>query len=341
MLALVARRVLCCRMPAVSVLMVFHRDQPFLRPAIASVLAQTLRDFEFVLVDNGTGLPAEALGELGRDPRLRWVRLPRNEGIPAGHNAGVAAATGEYIALLDYDDIAVATRLERQVAALRADPGLELVTSAAETIDERGTVVGREFALISERDQRVFSAYTMPAPTPSCTGRREAFLRHPFRPEFPVAADYDFFTRVVETGRTLGLRDVLLQYRQYGEQTTITRRSAQILGACRIRLATARRRAGRDEDRESLFAAEGGQAAERNTARDHYREFARRCLAEGFALMATYHARKLVAEGAGVGDIRAAIAVLLGSLRQQPRNSIELMRMFFTGPLRAHQLRPA
>ena len=74
-------------MPAVSVLMVFHRDTPFLRPALASALKQTFADFELVLVDNGTGLGADALGELGRDPRLRWVRLARNEGIPGGHNA--------------------------------------------------------------------------------------------------------------------------------------------------------------------------------------------------------------------------------------------------------------
>jgi glycosyltransferase involved in cell wall biosynthesis len=328
-------------MPAVSVLMVFHRDQPFLRPAIASVLAQTHRDFELVLVDNGTGLPADALGEMGRDSRLRWVRLARNEGIPAGHNAGVAAATGEYIALLDHDDIAVAERLERQVAALRADPGLQMVTSAAETIDERGVVVGREFALMAERDQRVFSAYTMPAPTPSCTGRREIFLRHPYRPEFPVAADYDFFARVVDSGRTLGLREVLLRYRQYAEQTTITRRSAQILGACRIRLVTARRRAGRNEDLASLLAAAERPGSETSPAGDYYREFARRCLAEGFALLATYHARKSIAEGAGPGAIGAAMAVLMGSLRQQPRNSIGLLRMFFTGPLRAHRLHPA
>lgn len=328
-------------MPAVSVLMVFHRDQPFLRPAIASVLGQTLRDFELVLVDNGTGLSAEALGEMGRDPRLRWVRLPRNEGIPAGHNAGVAAAAGEYVALLDHDDIALPQRLERQVQALRADPRLQLVTSAAETINEHGTVLGREFALMSERDQRVFSAYTMPAPTPSCTGRREIFQRYPYRNEFPVAADYDFFARVVDSGRTLGLREVLLHYRQYGSQTTNTQRSAQILGACRIRLATARRRVGRDEGLGSLLAATESPTAETGAVAEHYRVFARRCLAEGFPILATYHARKLIAENSGPGAIGMAVGILMGSLRQQPRNSIEIMRMFFTGPLRTHRLRPA
>ena len=114
-------------MPQVSVLMVFHRVTPFFEPAVRSVLEQTFDDLELVLVDNGTGLPVKALGELGADPRVHWVRLPCNEGIPSGHNAGVAAARGEFIALQDYDDIALPHRLERQVATLRADPGIGLV----------------------------------------------------------------------------------------------------------------------------------------------------------------------------------------------------------------------
>ena len=62
-------------MPAVSVVTVFHRDSPFLRPAIASILAQTFRDFEYVLVDNGTGMGPEVVGPMGADPRLGWVRV--------------------------------------------------------------------------------------------------------------------------------------------------------------------------------------------------------------------------------------------------------------------------
>jgi GT2 family glycosyltransferase len=83
-------------MPVVSVVMYFHRVTPFLQPAVRSVLGQTFTDCELVLVDNGVGISAAALGESGRDPRVRLISLPRNVGIAGGHNAAVAAAQGEY-----------------------------------------------------------------------------------------------------------------------------------------------------------------------------------------------------------------------------------------------------
>src|ERR1043166_9765187 len=83
--------------PTISAVMVFHRDQPFLRGAIASVLGQTWRDMELILVDNGTGLTSDALGDLGNDPRLRWVRLPTNEGIEKGYNAGIVAFLDPFV----------------------------------------------------------------------------------------------------------------------------------------------------------------------------------------------------------------------------------------------------
>lgn len=178
--------------------MVFHRDTPFLRPAIESVRRQTFRDWELVLVDNGTGLPADALGEAGRDPRLTWVRLPRNEGIPGGHNAGVAAARGEFIALLDYDDLALPGRLERQVDLLDRDPSVGLVSSLAESIDEHGRVTGGEFALVEPAAQRAYVAFAAPVVTPAYTGRRMLFERFPYRTELSHAADFDFLARAIE-----------------------------------------------------------------------------------------------------------------------------------------------
>jgi glycosyltransferase involved in cell wall biosynthesis len=323
-------------MPVVSAIMVFHRDQPYLRPAIASVLGQSWRDLELVLVDNGTGLSPDALGELGRDPRVRWVRLAHNAGFALGLNAGVAAAGGEFVALTDSDDLSRPHRFERQVAALRADPGLALLTSAADTIDETGAVTGREFNLVTERDQRVFGAYTMPAPTPSVLGRRDVFLRYPCRPEFSSAADYDFFTRVADRGRTAGLTDVLLHYRRHAAQSTVEQSGEQQLGACRIRLMTARRRSGRDENPEDLLAEDGS-----GPMADHYARFAQRCVAEGFGRLAVYHARKLLAARRTVRDLRAAGAVLAAAVRSEPRVAPLLVRLFFTGPLRAHGLRPA
>lgn len=340
MLAPGRREPLTAPVPAVSVLLVFHRDTPFLRPAIASVLAQTFSDFELLLVDNGTGLTAAALGEAGRDPRLRWIRLPRNAGIPAGHNAGVAAACGEFVALLDYDDLALPARLERQVAALRADPGLGLVSSLAERIDESDRRSGGGvFCLPDPAGHRAYSLYAAPVVTPAAMARRGLLQALPYRAEFPLAADLDFQARAMEQTRFAVLPETLLHYRWYPEQTT-QRRSAEI-GRSRaaIALCTARRRAGRPEAlAETLVALDQTPARSASAA---WRCAAERALAETFPVLAAYAARRLFAldRAPRVAVTAARLASrAIASARGQRRLAA---RMFLTGPVRALGLRPA
>lgn len=329
------------RVPTVSVIMAFHRVTPFLRPAVQSVLTQTCRDLELILTDNGTGAGLAPLGELGRDPRIRLISHRSNLGIPNAHNAAVAVACGEFIAFSDYDDVSLPQRLEKQVAALRADPTLSLVSSCAETIDEHGTVVGREFALLGAQEQRVFSAYTTPAPSPSYTGRRKVFEQLPFRSEFPVAGDYDFIARVADAGRITGVADVLFHYRRHAGQSTWQHRASQTLSASCIRLVTARRRSGRAEGFAELAAELQSWRDEPPAVREIYADFAGRCLRENFPVLAAYHARKLLSVTRDVAACGVACRTVVRALRLAPREASLIVRMFLTGPLRTHGLRPA
>jgi hypothetical protein len=324
-------------MPAVSVLMVFHRVTPFLLPAVRSVLEQTLGDLELVLVDNGTGLPAEVLGEAGVDPRVRWVRLPRNEGIPIGHNAGVAAARGEFVALLDYDDVALPQRLERQVATLRANPKLGLVSALAEQIDAEGRVVGRVFCLPEPEAHWAYAQFAAPLITPAATGRREVFVELPYRPEFPFSADLDFQARVVERWRTAVLPEILLRYRWYPAQTTQRQIAAIEQSRCTIQLLTARRRAGRPENLEGTRCQMAG-----SSAAESWRRTAAQCLEERFSVLAAYHARRSFALDRSTAAALVATRLTARAWRQaRGRERWMVLRMFFIGPVRALGLRPA
>jgi glycosyltransferase involved in cell wall biosynthesis len=324
-------------MPVVSVVTVFHRDTPFLRPAIASILGQTFRDLEYVLVDNGTGLTAESLGALGADPRLRWVRLPHNEGIPAGHNAGVAASTGEFIALLDYDDVAMPTRLEKQVAALRADPRLGLISALAERIDERDQTTGKVFCIPDPASHRAYAQYAAPVITPVAMGRRELFVRTPYRSQFPFAADLDFQSRATEHWRMAVLPEILLRYRWYRAQTTQQKQAAIDNSRCAISLVTVRRRAGMAEGIEEINGL-----AEGLTPAGYSLRIAQCCLREGFWELAAYRARRALALELTPSTAVRAFRLAAQIWRQAP--AVErgrVTRMFFTGPVRALGLREA
>jgi succinoglycan biosynthesis protein ExoO len=104
-------------MPAVTVLIAAHQAEPFVGNAVASALAQTFRDIEVLVVDDGS---RDRTADVARaaadgDPRLSVIRLTRNRGVSAARNAGLRAARGRWIAPLDADDTFAAQRLAQLV----------------------------------------------------------------------------------------------------------------------------------------------------------------------------------------------------------------------------------
>ncbi|WP_221030579.1 glycosyltransferase family 2 protein [Actomonas aquatica] len=318
-------------MPAVSVLMVFHRDGPHLRPAIASVLAQTWRDFELVLVDNGSGLDASDLGELGQDARVRWVHLPQNVGIPGGHNAGVAAARAPWVALMDYDDVSQPERLARQWAAAQTvGDDVGVISGQAERINAAGEPVGQcEFSLGPDdaTRQRDYAAYAGAWVTQTSLVRREWLTALPYREVFPFAADLDWQARASERGAALILPDVLLRYRWHDGQTTQARRDEIERSRAVILLISQRRRAGRDERlAEALAELEGMSAAAA------WWQVAEWAATEGWAEAAAYAARRSWVLERGwrrAGQAVRLIAALPAAARARA------WRMALRGPVRA------
>jgi glycosyltransferase involved in cell wall biosynthesis len=122
--------------PRVSVIIIFFNAERFLDDAVQSVVDQTYGDWEMILVDDGStdGSTAIAQRWVERRPgQVRYAEHPghRNRGMSAARNLGLARARGEFVALLDADDIYLPEKLERQVALLDAHPEAALVFGAA------------------------------------------------------------------------------------------------------------------------------------------------------------------------------------------------------------------
>lgn len=118
----------------VSVIMIFRNAQAFIAEAIESVLAQTLKSWELLLVDDGsTDGSSEIAANYARcDPaRIRLLAHPgrENRGMSASRNLGLHAASGRYVAFLDADDVYLPLRLQRHVEILDRQPGVDMVQS--------------------------------------------------------------------------------------------------------------------------------------------------------------------------------------------------------------------
>ena len=129
--------------PLVSVVVATYNMAGYLPIAVQSVIDQTYRHIEIIIVDDGSADETPSiLGRWSEDPRVHVI-TQENQGQTAAKNRGIAAATGEYIAFLDADDRWVRSKLEKQILRFRDSPKIAVVYSDQLYIDEQGAPLQR------------------------------------------------------------------------------------------------------------------------------------------------------------------------------------------------------
>lgn len=138
--------------PSVSVVIPAYNNEAYISETVRSVLAQTYRDFELIVADHSsTDSTWERLQEFAGDPRVTLLRTPAGGGAKRNWDAVSQAASADLVKLVCGDDVLRPQMLERQVAAFRAHPRAEVVTSARDIVDAAGRtlVKGRGLAGLS------------------------------------------------------------------------------------------------------------------------------------------------------------------------------------------------
>ena len=127
----------------VSVIMAVHNGGVYLRDAVNSILAQTMKDFEFIIIDDGsTDVTPLLLREYEvLDHRIRLFRLDKNKGLTHCLNMGLRLSMGKYIARMDADDISLPNRFSDQIDYLDNHPEVEVLGTGFSIIDEHGEEV--------------------------------------------------------------------------------------------------------------------------------------------------------------------------------------------------------
>lgn len=211
--------------PLVSVLLPVYNAADYVEQAVRSILAQTLRDFELIVIDDGsTDQSGAILTELARqDARIRLVRRP-NTGIVGALNEALALARADLVARMDADDIAWPARLHKQAAYLAQHPECVAVGSAILVIDPLGDPIKEPTQALSheEIDAQLLSGYGWALVHPAAMMRRQAVLAiGGYRTQYNKVEDLDLFLRLAEQGRLANLPDVLLSFRQHFTSTCV------------------------------------------------------------------------------------------------------------------------
>jgi glycosyltransferase involved in cell wall biosynthesis len=215
--------------PRVSVIIPTFNRARMVCEAIDSVLAQTMREFELIVVDDGSTDDTTAVvrSRYAGEPRLRHF-AKENGGTGRAREHGLGHARGEYVALLDDDDLFLPRHLESQVAYLDAHADVDLVVCDAryEGAKRTGTIFGQaSYRLPDSVDAMAASAWAVPA---TIVMRTDVARAVGFRSEFRQTEDTDFLWRFVLAGYELRANpEVLSVYRCHGGDGEAPQKSRQ------------------------------------------------------------------------------------------------------------------
>ncbi|HEY5105857.1 MAG TPA: glycosyltransferase [Caulobacteraceae bacterium] len=205
--------------PLVSVIIpCFNEDAGVIEASFASLRAQTLTNFECIVVDEGSDeeKARACRAACARDPRFSYLRPAARGGIAASLNLAIAQARGAYIARADGDDLCDGDRLRAQAAFLGSRPEIGVLGCAVRVIDGNGRPTAhRRYPLKHGQIARCMRLTNAMA-HPTVMLRREVFERHGlYDPEFRYCEDLELWLRLIRAGvRFANLSEPLVSYRQ-------------------------------------------------------------------------------------------------------------------------------
>ncbi|KKQ24790.1 MAG: Glycosyl transferase family 2 [Candidatus Roizmanbacteria bacterium GW2011_GWC2_37_13] len=132
-------------MPKVTVIISAFNHESYVSETIKSILDQTFRDFELIVVDNGSTDSTYKIIKSFFDPRLKVFRIRKNIGFGYALNFCLKKSQGEYVSLFSSDDIAIPTKLEKQVQYLNSHSEVDAVFSLAQLIDENDHILEKNY----------------------------------------------------------------------------------------------------------------------------------------------------------------------------------------------------
>jgi len=191
----------------------------YLRDAVESILTQSFRDFEFIIIDDGStdGSWDIITGYAAVDKRVVTLKNPENIGLTRSLNKGLAEARGAYVARQDADDISMPHRLAREAAFLDTQYDTVLVTGNMLRLDEQGNehpMMDRTMPSSLVAWNQVFR--NMISPHSAVMFRKDTVQGiGGYNEEYRYSQDYELWSRLMDRGRLVILPDILLKWRNH------------------------------------------------------------------------------------------------------------------------------
>jgi hypothetical protein len=307
--------------PLVSVVMVIRDVERYLSEAIESILNQTFREFEFIIVDFGSNDRSRdiAASYAAHDSRIKLSEIAPSSYIEA-KIAACSLPKGPYIAIQDADDVSLPDRLQAEVDFLERRPDVGFLGGAVEWIDAQGNLLASANDYPTgdpeiRSELRVRNTFWHP----TVLMRRDAYvLVGGYRAVFTQSDDYDLWLRMSEHYQCANLRQKVLKYRVHSQQLSVRKRKDQVFCTLAARAAASLRRECKVDPLDSakeitpaLLASMGvSEAAQKKEFVDDFRGYIR-----------------LMFESGGYEAVPNAVAEMLRDCKGSYRDSLLIVDM--------------
>jgi len=241
--------------PLVTVLLPVYNGEKFLKETIESVLKQSFRSFEFVIIDDGSTDASKQIIQSFDDHRIVFIENSQNIKLINTLNKGLEIAKGKYLARIDADDYMHSSRLEKQVHFLEANSDYVLVGSAVQLVRDDIVEEGDVIKYYSDHDDIVFSmSFYCPFIHPSIMLRMDTIKDQQLRFDLAYlhAEDYELWTRIVRFGKVYNLEENLTYYRVHSNQISNLYLDFQIKQMKKIQIKFLKERLQNLNDQEIL-----------------------------------------------------------------------------------------
>ncbi len=208
----------------ISVILPVYNGGAFLEEAIRSILNQTEKDFELIIIDDGSTDGSAKLISSFSDPRIRSVQHSKNKGLIATLNEGIDLAKGEYIARMDSDDISLPERFAIQLQQFTKNPGAAVVCSPITIVTSGGQ---EKEAWPADQAAKTTSQIHAMLPDENCIAhpsvmvRADVMRKYRYSENQPGNEDWDLWLRLArDKMQIVKTRESLLRYRMHGFSLT-------------------------------------------------------------------------------------------------------------------------
>lgn len=218
----------------ITVLMPVYNSRKHIDEAVNSILMQTYKDFEFLIIDDcSSDGTLEYLKKL-EDPRIRLVTHSKNMGLVYSLNEGLNLANGEYIARMDGDDISATHRFERQLLYMEQNPEVGVLGTCM-TYIHNGQHIPKP---IVHEEIFCWQLFYCSLTHPTVFMRKSVLKEHEVRyePDYLHAEDYEIWNRLAEVTRLANLPEYLFSYRVHESQVSTKYLPIQNQTADRVRI---------------------------------------------------------------------------------------------------------